>query len=88
VKIVVYTMVGCVYCEELKDFFKHNNISYKEKDIADDTVYQEMIEKSKQLKVPVMDIDGQIIIGFDEEELSKLFPPKADPPLAENNKKI
>lgn len=56
-----------------KEFFERNNISYEEKDVSNDISRQEMIEKSNQLKVPVIDIDGQIIVGFDEEKLSELL---------------
>ena len=71
-KIIIYTTAGCVYCKMAKEFFERNNISYEEKDVSDDIARQEMIEKSNQLKVPVIDIDGQIIIGFDEEELQAI----------------
>ncbi len=55
-----------------KEFFKQNNISYEEKDVSvDDSAREAMIEKSGQLGVPVIDIDGKIIVGFDEEELLK-----------------
>ncbi len=72
-KITIYTTAGCVYCKIAKEFFERNNISYEEKDISNDIVRDEMIEKSNQLKVPVIDIDGRIIVGFDEEELSKIL---------------
>jgi len=56
-----------------KEFFKRNNISYEEKDISDDNARQEMIDKSNQLGVPVVDIEGQIIVGFDEEAMKKIL---------------
>ena len=71
-KITLYTVPGCFYCQMVKDFFRQNNISYEEKDVSDNIARQEMIEKSDQLKVPVIDIDGQIIIGYDEEELQAI----------------
>ncbi|MFH1393042.1 MAG: glutaredoxin domain-containing protein [Patescibacteria group bacterium] len=71
-KIIIYTTAGCAYCKMAKEFFERNNISYEEKDVSDDIARQEMIEKSNQLKVPVIDIDGRIIIGFDEEELQAI----------------
>jgi len=55
-----------------KEFFKRNNISYEEKDVSDDNARREMIDKSNQLGVPVIDIDGRIIVGFDEEELKAI----------------
>ncbi len=71
-KIIIYTTDGCVYCKMAKEFFERNNISYEEKDVSDDDARQEMIEKSNQLKVAVIDIDGQIIVGFDEEKLQAI----------------
>jgi len=72
--ITLYTAPGCVYCQMAKDFFKLNNIVYEEKDISvDDKARDEMIEKSDQLGAPVIDIDGNIIIGFDKEKLSALL---------------
>lgn len=72
-KITVYTTVGCAYCKMAKEFFKRNGISYEEKDVSDDAAREEMIGKSNQLGVPVIDIDGQIVVGFDEEKLSELL---------------
>jgi len=73
-KIILYTAPGCVYCQMIKDFFKQNNIVYEEKDISvDDKAREEMVEKSSQLGVPVIDINGRIIVGFDQEKLSALL---------------
>ncbi len=73
-KITLYTAPRCVYCQMVKDFFKQNNIIYEEKDISvDDKAREEMVEKSGQLGVPVIEIDGRIIVGFDQEKLSALL---------------
>ena len=57
-----------------KAFLKDHNVAYEEKDVSQDTAARdEMIAKSNQMGVPVVDIDGQIIVGFDEERLSKLL---------------
>jgi len=57
-----------------KAFFKENNISYTEKDVAaDEASRNEMVEKSGQLGVPVIDIDGNIVVGFDKSKLSELL---------------
>lgn len=63
-----------MYCKIAKAFFKEHNIAYEEKDVASDIEAREvMISKSNQMGVPVIDIDGQIVVGFDKEELSKLL---------------
>jgi glutaredoxin len=57
-----------------KEFFKKNNVSYVEHNVAeDDEAREEMVNKSHQLGVPVIDIDGKIIVGFDQKELSRLL---------------
>ena len=57
-----------------KEFFRQNSISYEEKDVSvDDKARDEMVEKSGQLGVPVIDIDGKIIVGFDKEMLSEIL---------------
>jgi glutaredoxin len=57
-----------------KAFFKENNVQYEERDVSTDrTAADEMIQKSGQMGVPVIDIDGQILVGFDKEGLSKLL---------------
>lgn len=73
-KVIIYTTPTCVYCKMTKAFFKENDIAYEEKDVSVDTKAQEeMTKKSNQLGVPVIDIDGQITVGFDKERLSKLL---------------
>jgi len=57
-----------------KDFFKENNIIFTDKDASSDPVArQESITKSGQMGVPVIDIDGQIVVGFNEEKLRSLL---------------
>lgn len=57
-----------------KNFFKANGIQYEEFDVAADTVKrQEMIERSGQMGVPVIDIDGQLMVGYSEEKLKELL---------------
>lgn len=72
--LTIYTTPTCVYCKMTKEFFNQNNVSYEEKDVSiDNKARDEMVEKSGQLGVPVIDIDGQIIVGFDKEKLSELL---------------
>ena len=56
-----------------KVFFEEHHLSYEEKDVARDlAAREEMVGKSGQLGVPVIDIDGNIIVGFDEHALARL----------------
>ena len=73
-KVTIYTTPTCVYCKMTKDFFKENSVAYEEKDVSTDAAARdEMIAKPNQMGVPVIDIDGQIFIGFDKEGLSGLL---------------
>lgn len=73
-KVTIYTTPTCVYCKMAKKFFKENSVQYEEKDVsADHASADEMIQKSGQMGVPVIDIDGQIIVGFNKEGLSELL---------------
>lgn len=73
-KITIYTTPTCVYCKMTKAFFKEHNVQYEEKDVTtDDKAREEMVQKSQQMGVPVIDIDGQILVGFDKEGLTKLL---------------
>ena len=74
-QVIIYTTPTCHFCHAAKDFFKTNNIAYTEKDVTQDMAAQtEMIKKSGQLGVPVIDIDGQIVVGFDQARLHSLLP--------------
>lgn len=69
-KVVIYTTPTCTYCKLAKQFFRENNIEYQEYDVATDIPKRnEMIERSGQMGVPVIDIEGKLIVGFDEMAL-------------------
>ncbi len=73
-KVTIYTTPSCVFCKMAKAFFQANKIDYAEKDVATDLpARQAMIEKSGQMGIPVIDVDGNIIIGFDKERLTELL---------------
>ncbi|MDP1706374.1 MAG: glutaredoxin domain-containing protein [bacterium] len=72
--IKIYSTPSCVYCRMAKEYFKKNNISYEEKDVQGDmAAREEMIEKSHQMGVPVIDIDGRIIVGFNRPEIDQIL---------------
>ncbi len=71
-KVIVYSTPSCPYCVMTKDFLKANGIAYSEIDVSsDEKAAEEMIEKSGQMGVPVIDVDGQIIVGFNKPALKK-----------------
>ncbi len=70
--VKVYTTSTCPFCTMIKNFLKEKNISFEEVDVGlDHVAAREMVDKTGQLGVPVVDIDGKIIIGFDQEALSR-----------------
>jgi len=71
-KIKVYSTSTCYFCVKLKDFLKKNKIKFEDIDVnKDKKAAAEMIQKSGQTGVPVSDIDGEIITGFDVEKIKK-----------------
>jgi glutaredoxin-like YruB-family protein len=73
-KVEIYTTPQCAYCKIAKEFFKTNNITYAEYDVAKDAVKrQEMFDKTQMFGVPVIVIDGQIIVGFDKPKIKQLL---------------
>lgn len=72
--ITVYSTPTCTYCQLAKQFFGENNVEYTEIDVsADNSKLQEMVEKSGQMGVPVIEIDDQIIVGFDEGRVKEML---------------
>jgi glutaredoxin-like YruB-family protein len=72
--VTVYSTPVCPWCSRVKEFLKDNNVEFKEIDVsADQKAAQDMIEKSGQMGVPVVDVDGEIVIGFNESRLRELL---------------
>jgi glutaredoxin 3 len=77
-KVMIYSTPTCVYCKMAKELFTKNNVAYEEFNVASDMKAREdMVNKSHQLGVPVIDVDGKIIIGFDQKTLEGLLGLKA-----------
>ncbi len=69
-QVTIYSTPSCVYCKMAKEFFKKNDVQYQEKDVASDSAAREdMLNKSGQMGVPVIEVNGKIIIGFDQSRL-------------------
>jgi glutaredoxin 3 len=66
-KVIVYSTPTCHFCHLAKDFFTAKGVAFEDRDVMTDLVArQEMVTKSGQMGVPVIDIEGKIIVGFDE----------------------
>ena len=71
-KVTIYSTEFCPWCHKTKEFFKANKIKFTDINVGENQkAAKEMIEKSGQQGVPVIDIDGKIIVGFDESVLRK-----------------
>ncbi len=72
--VVVYTTPTCPYCTQAKAFLAQRGVRFVEKDVSRDPVAaQEMIRLSKQRGVPVITVDGQVVVGFDRGRLEQLL---------------
>ena len=72
--VKVFTTKTCPYCLSLKEFLKEHKIEFDEIDVSvDEKGREEMIEKSGQMGVPVVEIEGQIVVGFDKEKIVELL---------------
>ncbi|HLE02128.1 MAG TPA: glutaredoxin domain-containing protein [Dehalococcoidia bacterium] len=69
-KVTVYSTPTCPWCHRAKKFLQENQVAYEEKDVASDhDARHEMIRISQQMGVPVIDIEGEVVIGFNEPVL-------------------
>ena len=69
-KVTIYTTPSCVYCKMAKEYFQKNKVEYEEKDVMKDIEARNvMIQKSGQMGVPVIEIDGKAIVGFNQPEI-------------------
>ncbi len=72
--IKIYTTSSCPYCHMAKDFFQEKNLEFTEVNVAEDPeALKEMFAKSGQTGVPVIEIDGKIVRGFDRPELERII---------------
>jgi glutaredoxin-like YruB-family protein len=68
--VKVYSTPTCPWCVRVKQFLRDNNIAFEDYDVgADQAKAEEMVKVSGQMGVPVLDIEGQIIVGFDRERI-------------------
>ncbi len=68
--ITVYTANWCAFCHAAKEYLDKLGVSYTEKDVEKDIANaNEAIDKSGQMGIPVLDIDGTIIVGFDRPKI-------------------
>lgn len=70
--IKLYTTPSCTYCTKAKKYFKENRIPFTEYNVARDMRRaDEMVKKSGQMGVPVIDVNGRVIVGFNQPEIER-----------------
>ena len=73
-KVKLYTTPSCPYCYTLKEFLKEHNIAFEEVDILnDEKARDEIIERSGHNSAPILDIDGEIVVGFSKDKICKIL---------------
>lgn len=70
--VSLYSTPSCVYCRLAKDYFRQNGIAFSEYNVAaDHRKADEMVRKSGQMGVPVIEINGKVIVGFNKPEIDR-----------------
>lgn len=70
IMVIVYSADWCAFCHAAKQYFDKLGVSYEERNVEEKPEYMhEAIEKSGQMGIPVIDIDGEVIIGFDRPRI-------------------
>ncbi|MGC9359787.1 MAG: glutaredoxin domain-containing protein [Anaerolineae bacterium] len=72
--VTVYSAPGCPYCRQVKEYLRARGILFRDVDVSRDTMAaHEMVQRSGQRGVPVVDIDGQMVVGFDRARLDAIL---------------
>lgn len=72
--VTVYSTPTCPWCHKVKEYLTEKKIAFTDYNVAADTAKaEEMVNKTGQMAVPVIDIDGEIVIGFDRAQLDELL---------------
>lgn len=76
-KIKIYSTPTCPYCNMAKEFFKSKNVKFEDVDVSQNQeAAKEMVEKTGQMGVPVIEMNGETIIGFDKDRIEKILESK------------
>ncbi len=68
--VTIYSAVWCAFCHAAKDYMDKLGVKYEDKDVEHDvTAMKELVDKSGQMGIPVLDIGGTIIVGFDRPRI-------------------
>ena len=72
--VTIYTTPTCGFCQQAKRYFQEHGVQYKEIDVStDEDAARELVLRSRQFGVPVIEVDGKLVIGFDVRRLERLL---------------
>lgn len=72
--VIIYSTPTCMYCKMAKEFLAEHNVPFTDYDLTQDVAKrEEVIKKTGQMAVPVIEIEGEMIIGFDQERIAKIL---------------
>lgn len=73
-KVIIYSADWCAFCHAAKEYFDKLGVKYEERNVEENRAYaQEAVDKSHQMGIPVIDVDGDIIVGFDRPKIDAAF---------------
>ena len=71
-RVIIFSTPTCTYCNAVKRYLHDKGVRYKDVDVSRDTVAaRDMVRRSGQMGVPVVDIGGKIVIGFDRPKIDR-----------------
>ncbi len=72
--IKIYTLTWCSHCRTLKEYLKNEDLEFENIDVeTDNEAAEDIIERTGQSGFPIIDIDGEILIGFDKDKIEKIL---------------
>jgi glutaredoxin 3 len=73
-RVILFTTPSCSYCRAAKKYLRERQVPFKDVDVSrDQTAARDMLRRSKQQGVPVLDIGGKIIVGFDRRKIDRVL---------------
>ncbi|GAB4533465.1 MAG: glutaredoxin family protein [Anaerolineales bacterium] len=73
-RVIIFTTPTCTYCNMAKRYLREHSVPFKDVDVSRDAAAaRDMVRRSRQQGVPVLDIGGKIVVGFDRPKIDKLL---------------
>lgn len=73
-RVIVFSTPSCSFCNMAKKYFREKGVKFRDVDVSrDQAAARDMVRKSGQSGVPVIDIGGKVIVGFDRPKINKLL---------------